>query len=120
MTSLTNEQPYLSIESTQYPEQIFLRCVGEIDPASADCLLRALTTAILSGALDVTVDLRGVEFMDSAGLRVLVEVHYILRGKGRSLQVLVTPRTAKLFHLLKLDDLLPIRAEHPVEVQMVA
>lgn len=120
MTTLTNEQPYLHIATTQLPEQVFLRCQGEIDLASADCLLRALTTAILAGAPEVTVDLRAVSFLDSAAMRVLLEARHILDGKGRSLQVLVTPTTAKLFHLLRVDDLLSLQVELPAGVQMVA
>jgi anti-anti-sigma factor len=120
MTSLTNEQPYLHIEAKQVPGHIFLRCQGEIDLGSADCLLRALTSAIVAGAAEVTVDLREVSFLDSAAIRVLVEAHQILHGKGRSLQVLIAPKTAKLFHLLQLDDLFSMRVEPPVRIQTVS
>jgi len=119
MTSLMNERPYLRIEASNFPRQTVLRCAGEIDLGSADCLLRALTAAILAGSPEVEIDLREVGFVDSTAMQVLLEAHQILHGKGRSLQVRVTPRTAKLFHMLQLDRLFPVRVDGPREMQTI-
>jgi anti-anti-sigma factor len=119
MPSFTNEQPYLHIEASQFPRQTLLRCVGEIDLASADCLLRALTAAIMAGAPEVVVDLREVCFLDSAGMRALVRTQELLRDRGRSLEALVNPKTAKLFHLLHLDDIFPTRVDSLLALQTV-
>jgi anti-anti-sigma factor len=119
MHSFTNERPYLHIEASQFPRQTLLRCVGEIDMASADCLLQALTAAIMAGSPEVVVDLRETCFLDSAGMRALVKAQAVLQDRGRSLEALVTPSTAKLFHLLHLDDLFPTRLDSLLALQTV-
>jgi anti-sigma B factor antagonist len=119
MPSFTNERPYLQIEASQFPQQTLLRCVGEIDLTSAECLLQALTAAITAGSPEVVVDLREVQFLDSAAIRVLVRTHAILRDRGRSLEALVTPGMAKLFHLLQLDDLFPTRLDSLLTLKTV-
>jgi anti-sigma B factor antagonist len=50
---------------------------GELDVASAPVLEEALAEACDSGAHEVVLDMSGLEFMDSTGLRA------ILRGKAR-------------------------------------
>lgn len=50
---------------------------GELDVASAPMLEEALREACASGASEVVLDMGGIEFMDSTGLRA------ILRGKAR-------------------------------------
>lgn len=49
---------------------------GELDVASAQVLEEALTEACASGARELVLDLGGVEFMDSMGLKT------ILHGKS--------------------------------------
>jgi anti-anti-sigma factor len=119
MTSLTNEQPYLRIEAARIPQRTVLRCTGEIDAASADCLLRALDAAILAGSPEVEVDLREVGYLDSTAMQVLLEAYQILHGKGRSLHVRANPRSAKLFHMLQLDRLFPVQVDSPAETPTV-
>jgi anti-anti-sigma factor len=115
MTSLLNEWPYLRIEAAQFPHQTVLRCEGEIDAASADCLLRALTAAILAGTPEVEVDLRDVSFLDSMAMEVLLEGYHLLHSRGRSLRVRATPRAAKLFHSLQLDRLFPVQVDEVLQ-----
>jgi anti-sigma B factor antagonist len=50
---------------------------GELDVASAPVLEEALADACSAGAREVVLDMSGLEFMDSTGLRA------ILRGKAR-------------------------------------
>jgi anti-sigma B factor antagonist len=50
---------------------------GELDVASAPVLEEALADACDSGAREVVLDMSGLEFMDSTGLRA------IIRGKAR-------------------------------------
>jgi anti-anti-sigma factor len=67
----------------------------------------------------VEVDLREVGFLDSTALQVLLEAHQILHGKGRSLHVRATPRSAKLFHMLELDRVFPVQVDDSPETQTV-
>jgi anti-sigma B factor antagonist len=50
---------------------------GELDIASAPILEQALADACSAGAREVVLDMSGLEFMDSTGLRA------VLRGKAR-------------------------------------
>ncbi len=51
-----------------------LVAVGDLDSASAEDLERAVLALYASGAPRVLIDLRGVEFMDSTGLRALLSL----------------------------------------------
>jgi anti-anti-sigma factor len=48
---------------------------GELDMRTSPQLSEALTRQLENGAEDVTLDLRNLAFMDSSGLRLLIELH---------------------------------------------
>jgi anti-anti-sigma factor len=108
MTGRTEFPPYLRIEETRLADRTVLRCRGEIDCASVDCLMRALAVAMRVGASEVEVDLREVGFLDSSALRALLEAHRALSRRGRRLRVLASPWGARLFHLTELDGLFEV------------
>lgn len=56
---------------------------GEIDAFTAPSLVEALTPFPADG--DVRLDLSGVEFMDSSGLRMMVDAHQRANAENRSL-----------------------------------
>lgn len=56
---------------------------GELDLASAPKLEAELMAAWESGVELVIVDLRCVDFMDSTGLRVVIEAHQRARDRAR-------------------------------------
>lgn len=68
-----------------------VRVVGEIDAHSAPELAERL--AAFEGGGDRRVDMSGVEFMDSSGLRVLIDAHQTAEAEGARL-VLVAPGRA--------------------------
>lgn len=71
---------------------------GEIDLASAGKLQAAI--AELSGQV-VTIDLRGVEFIDSTGLAMLIKEHDRLGESGGELKLVVQEKgpVVRLFEL---------------------
>lgn len=58
---------------------------GELDIVTAALLESELRDAAASTAGDLTVDLSGVTFMDSAGMNVLARIYKVLDGDSRSL-----------------------------------
>jgi anti-sigma B factor antagonist len=72
---------------------------GEIDASSADDLdiltLKAISKVASGGS--VIVDLGGVEFMDCAGLRVLINAQLVLDNSGGSLAMVCGPYVRRLF-----------------------
>lgn len=84
-----------------------LRISGQLDISNASTLERALTRALSDGASSVVFDLTGLEFMDSAGISVLV------RARSEVEQVRVrnpTPIVRRLIEITGLSEILPIDA----------
>ena len=59
---------------------------GDVDLATADVLREELEAA-RAGAQTLVIDLRGVGFMDSSGLRLLVEMQQAAAADGFELRV---------------------------------
>lgn len=83
-----------------------LRVRGEIDAHSA----HQLGTALRAQDGDVEVDLSGVGFVDSSGLRVLIEAHQMIEGRGDVLTLAdPSPAVQRMFELSAVDGYLNIR-----------
>ena len=81
----------LTVEVTEAAPLARLTVSGEIDSSSAP-LLREELDALLEGELsELTIDLGGVTFLDSAGLCVLAAVHRRI-GSDVRLRVLASSR----------------------------
>jgi anti-sigma B factor antagonist len=78
-----------------------VRATGDIDAVTASGLRDALND---SGAAHLVVDLRGVTFLDSTGLGVLVGALKRLRQRGGSL-VIVTNRSGPVRRLFELTSM---------------
>lgn len=73
---------------TEGADPIVISVSGEVDLATAADLERALSDALTStNASTIEVDLAQVEFMDSAGLRVLVAARKQAEDAGRTLKL---------------------------------
>jgi anti-anti-sigma factor len=84
---------------------------GELDLASAPALAAEVERAWRSGAELVTVDLRGVEFMDSTGLRVIIRAHENARDAGRQFGIIDGgDQVHKLLSLTRVLDRLHVTA----------
>jgi anti-sigma B factor antagonist len=81
---------------------------GEIDLASAPSLSEAIAELIQRGYRDVALDLGAVEFMDSSGIKVLVEMRQRLQDAGGQLviQAVSTP-VRRVLAVTGLDRLIP-------------
>jgi anti-anti-sigma factor len=61
----------LDVTTTSHPDRTIVHVRGEIDAATCDELAAALADAVATNG-DVQVDVSGVSFIDSSGLRTLV------------------------------------------------
>ncbi len=85
---------------------------GEIDLATAAQLREAVLDLIQNGSRQVVVDLRGVEFMDSTGLGVLVGALKRLREQEGDLVLVCTEGPVlKILTLTGLDRVFPIHRD---------
>lgn len=82
----------LTVSQRQDSKGIVIESIGEVDLTTAPQLKECLMAAVSSPEKPpVIVDLSQVDFIDSAGLALLVEARKRLSPEGRTLNVLLTP-----------------------------
>ena len=79
----------LQIDRSDQPGWAIISPSGEIDLATVGQLEDALTAAMGDGSTDVAVDLTGVTFMDSTGLRALLAANKNLSDSGHRMALIV-------------------------------
>jgi len=88
---------------------VTLQVTGDIDPATAPVLGRRLDEAVVSGFPTIALDLREVQFVDSAGLRVLIRANHEIRRHGRRLCLRSpSPPVQRVLEVTGLDEILEI------------
>jgi anti-sigma B factor antagonist len=81
-----------------------LSVVGDVDLASAPRLVTHASDALRHGANGLVLDLREVEFMDSAGLAALLNVLRRATAAGRNLVIAeLQPQVRRLLADTRLD-----------------
>lgn len=73
-------------------DEVVVALTGELDLATADMLEREIRELRHSGCDRVVVDLRQLDFMDSAGLRVLISLRNTAKCVGHRLILVPGPR----------------------------
>jgi len=91
----------LTVETRHQNETAVIALAGELDMAGASALERELG---LLGAGTIVVDLRGLEFMDSSGLRALVTSALRAQDAGRRFALI--PGAA---HVMRVFDITRMR-----------
>jgi anti-sigma B factor antagonist len=84
-------------------DRLILELQGELDMACAPQLDEALAGADLDGSDAVVLDLRGVCFLDSTGLKAIFRARKAVRESGR--RFAVTEGSAQVQRLLSLTRL---------------
>ncbi|MEZ0235534.1 MAG: STAS domain-containing protein [Actinomycetota bacterium] len=78
---------------------------GDLDLSSAPALERAIERAIDGDNDTLTLDLRGLRFIDSTGLRLVLTTDARLRERGGHLSVVRGPEVVhRVFELAVLED----------------
>jgi anti-sigma B factor antagonist len=80
----------ISIEQERRDRELLLRLSGEIDLANSDYLRERIERATMGNA-SVTIDLAGVEYIDSQGLRLLTALASALAARSTSLRLVAPP-----------------------------
>jgi len=83
-----------------------VRLSGELDISTAAALERVLADFAVAGEPSrIVMDLRGLRFMDSTGLRLLVTADLRLRREGRELALIAGPEAVhRVFRLALLEE----------------
>jgi anti-sigma B factor antagonist len=94
--------PQLLLETTRIGSHDVIVAAGEIDLASAPRVESAIEQF---AGQEVVLDLRGVEFMDSAGLKVLLSQRSRLEDSGGALRLVLSEGAVmRLLELTNVSD----------------
>ena len=95
----------LRMESAPDGETHRLKLLGEFDIAGAKVFKEEIERIESAGAGRIVIDLSELEFMDSTGLRLLLETDMRHRVNSRSVRY-VRPQgeVARLLHLTRVDE----------------
>jgi len=83
-----DEFPAIELQEIRVGHRVVIAVSGELDIATATTLRVAVDEVIESGVAEVWIDLSQVAFMDSTGLRVLLNARGRLRARSKSLAII--------------------------------
>jgi anti-sigma B factor antagonist len=86
MTAVRMEDQDFEVERVIEPRYVTVTVRGDVDLRTVDQLSQELHVATAQER-DVVIDLAGVTFLDSTGVRALVEAYRSAQQKGRGLYV---------------------------------
>jgi len=92
---MTSNLEQLHIRVDEGGDANVLLLEGELDPHTAPLLEREIEQRAEAGQVDVVLDLQGLQFIDSSGLRVLIAAHRDLERRGGSLVLRSPSETAQ-------------------------
>jgi stage II sporulation protein AA (anti-sigma F factor antagonist) len=99
----------LKIDTVERDGSLVLVVMGELDISTSHLLDEALARALATDALSIVVDLRGVSFIDSTGLHVLIK--RAEEGRPRIRLTKGSPQAQRLFELSGALEYLPFVSE---------
>jgi anti-anti-sigma factor len=100
-----------SIEEESREEGHRLALNGELDLAAAYDLETALSRLCSEGDRQIELDLRGITFMDSMGMRSLLTVRDMCTEHGSDLTVVAGEGQRKMLEVTGLIEILPLQGE---------
>jgi anti-anti-sigma factor len=100
------------IRSETAPGGAHLRVHGELDIATVAQLEGAVSVALAGTTRSIVIDMRGLTFIDSSGLRLLILLADRAREEGWELALIRPgPPTLAVFQLTGAEDSLPFLDE---------
>jgi|SRR5579884_355695 len=100
--------PPFDVEVTSNGGASTVRVRGELDIATVGRLVQARDDALASRPPELEIDLRPVEFVDSSGLKFLLETYWLAQREGFTLRLLKPPDSVmKVFTVSGADRHLP-------------
>ena len=87
---------------------------GEFDLAAAERFERELHRAEFDGARQIVIDLRGLSFIDSTGLQMVLKADARARENGFDLTVVRGPENVqRVFQVTGMEEYLPMVDDRP-------
>ena len=105
------QQPF-EVALDRYGTTMFVRLAGEFDLSSHDMFQRAVEDGDHEFPSAIVLDLQGLTFIDSTGLRQIVALWERSRQEGFDFAVVPgNPQVQRAFVLTGLDQVLPMAEE---------
>ncbi len=99
----------LNIGKTAEGAKACLSCAGRLDTTTAPQLEAELKS--LAGVTELTLDFGALEYISSAGLRVLLGQHKVMIGRGGAMKIVhVNELVKEVFDVTGFSDILTIEA----------
>ena len=96
------------VDTEQRSGEMAIRLSGDLDLSSFDAVDEVLASAQSNSNSSVRIDLRGLEFIDSSGIRLLLVAHERAQSNGHGLCIIRgSERIQRVFTLTDLDGRLP-------------
>ena len=115
-TNATFEPPEsFRCESHRDGDTSWVRPIGELDLDTAPQLERELTTVRAAGAVRIVLDMRDLTFMDSTGLRLVIQWDNAARDDGFGFGIVPGPEVVqRVFRLTGMTDVIAV-ADPPAD-----
>ena len=98
------EEP-LTVEVASQGDEVVLVLVGELDPHTAPILRSSVDDAVSDATTTLVLDVAGLQFIDSSGLRVIISAHKTMDERGGRLVLRApTDNTRRLLEITGLAD----------------
>ena len=97
----------MTIEKTINANEVTLKVSGRLDTQTAPELEKELD-AVLPGAKDLTFDMSGLEYVSSAGLRVILKAQKAMNAQGSMKLTGVNDSIMEVFDITGFLDILTI------------
>ena len=97
----------MKIEKNLNEKNLVVALEGRLDTTTAPQLEEELKTG-LEGVTDLVIDLSKLEYVSSAGLRVLMSAFKIMRNKGKMKITNANELVKEVFEVTGFSDILPI------------
>ena len=97
----------LSIEKSTYETELNIKLTGRLDTTTSPELEKELKDS-LDGITTLIIDMTELEYISSAGLRVLLSAHKIMSAQGSMKLVNVNEIVQEVFDVTGFSDILTI------------
>lgn len=97
----------MEIQKTRTGEKLFVAVTGRVDTTTAPQFETEVRSS-LEGVTELVFDFAGVEYISSAGLRVLLSAQKTMNAQGKMRLCHVCPEVMEVFDITGFSDILTI------------
>jgi anti-sigma B factor antagonist len=98
------EEP-IRVDVVAEGDEVILVVSGELDPHTAPALRDVIDRTVTDATTSLVLDVAGLLFIDSSGLRVIISAHKVMADRGGKLTLRApTDNTRRLLDITGLTD----------------